>query len=96
MARYLSLISFTDAGMCAISDSIGRAETFRQAVESAGGKVDAMYWAVGEIDGAVIFEAPDEETAAKLLLQLSQDGFVRTNTLRVYDQEEFRNIVASG
>lgn len=95
MSRYLSLISFTDAGIRAINDSVGRADAFKQAVEAAGGTVQAMYWAVGSIDGAVIFEAPDEGTAASLVLHLSHDGFVRTNTMRVFDQTEIGAIVGS-
>lgn len=79
--------------MRGIGDSLGRADAFKQAVEAAGGKVHAVYWAVGDIDGAVIFEAPDETTATKLVLQLSHDGFVRTNTLRVFDETEFGDIV---
>ena len=93
MPRYLSLISFTDQGIRDVKDTIDRANRFRASVENAGGRVVGLYWAVGEVDGAVIFEAPDEATATTLLLVLGREGCVRTHTLRLYDAEEFRPIL---
>ncbi|MCA9119455.1 MAG: GYD domain-containing protein [Planctomycetaceae bacterium] len=95
MPRYLSLISFTDQGVRSINESLTRAEDFKTSVTDAGGRVELLYWAVGSADRAVIFDAPDEATGAKFLLKLAHDGFVRTNTLRVYDSEEFKSIVSS-
>ena len=93
MYRYLSLISFTDQGIREVKDSIERANRFCSAVETADGKVGGLYWAVGEADGAVIFEAPDEQTAAQLLLSLGRDGHVRTRTLRLYNADEFKSVL---
>ena len=95
MPRYLSLINFTDTGIRSVSESLDRAEHFKATVAEAGGKVEAVYWAVGDADGAVIFDAPDEATGARLLLKIGHDGFVRTKTLRIYDSTEFRAIVSS-
>jgi uncharacterized protein with GYD domain len=95
MPRYLSLIHFTDQGIRSVSESLDRADQFKATVAKAGGKVEAVYWAVGDADGAVIFDAPDDATGAKLLLQLGHDGFVRTKTLTVYDSAEFKAIVSS-
>jgi len=89
MTRCLALLSFTDQGIRNIRQSGQRAASFRKSVEKAGGKVLAQYWALGEADGCVIFEAPDEETSGALLLALAQAGNVRTRTLRVYDEHEF-------
>jgi uncharacterized protein with GYD domain len=89
MPRYLSLIQFTEQGIKAIDKSTQRAERFRSAVSAAGGNVEAAYWALGEFDGAVVFQAPDEKTAARLLLELGQQGNVRTRTVQVFDAAEF-------
>jgi uncharacterized protein with GYD domain len=89
MPRYLSLISFTDEGIRKVKDSVKRADAFKVKIEEAGGKVKGMYWAVGEFDGALISEAPDEGTANALLLSLGSAGFVRTRTLRLLDATEF-------
>ena len=95
MVRYLSLMSFTDQGIRAVDQSCERAKKFRTAVEAAGGKVLSVYWAVGEYDGAFVFEAPDETTATRLLLSLGKLGNVRTRSLRVYDDSEFQAVLAS-
>ena len=89
MARFLTLIQFTDQGIKAIDKSTQRAERFRSAVSAAGGNVESAFWALGEFDGAVVFQAPDEKTAARLLLELGQQGNVRTRTLQVFDAGEF-------
>ena len=95
MVRYLSLISFTDKGIRDVSKSLQRAAAFRSAVESKGGKVLSQYWALGEVDGCVVFECPDDKTAASLLLRLGQEDNVRTKSMRVFDAAEFESIVTS-
>ncbi len=94
MIRYLALINLTDQGVRQVSHSIDRASSFGSAVETAGGKLLSQYWAVGEADGCVVFEVPDEQTGAALLLSLAKDGNVRTRTMRLYDTEEFRQVLA--
>ena len=96
MVRYLALINFTDEGIRKVEQSASRAAKFRSAVESAGGKVLSQYWAIGEIDGAVTFEAPNETLAAQLLLRLGRDGHVRSRSVRVFDEAEFAKIAAGG
>ncbi len=89
MVRYLTLIQFTEEGIRHAEDSVQRAQRFAEHVRTAGGNVVGQYWAIGQYDGAVIFEAPDDEVGAGLLLHLAQEGFVKTNTLRVYESSQF-------
>ena len=95
MVRYLSLISFTDKGIRDVSKSLQRANDFRTQVESKGGKVLSQYWALGDIDGFVVFECPDDQTAASLMLKLGKEDNVRTKTSRVFNASEFESIAAS-
>jgi uncharacterized protein with GYD domain len=95
MMRFLSLLTFTDQGMQHIEASPRRAADFRATVEKAGGRLVAQYWAVGEIDGCIVFEAPDENTAASLLLKLGSMGNVRPRTMRVYDEKEFASLLGT-
>ena len=94
MTRYLSLLTFTEKGVHDIGQTRQRAAQFRSSVEQAGGSVVFQYWAVGEADGCLVFEVPDEEKGASLLLKLAGLGNVRTRTMRVYDETEFARIVA--
>lgn len=95
MTRCLALLTFTEQGLRHVQQSPKRAADFRASVEKVGGKVLAQYWAMGEADGCVVFEAPDDETTGALLLALTQAGNVRTRTLRVYNEQEFSPMVAS-
>ena len=94
MLRYLTLVNFTPQGIAQISESPRRAAAFRNSIEQAGGRVLGMYWTIGEFDGTVIFEVPDEETATALLLDVGRRGFVRTKTLRAWDATEFDGILS--
>jgi uncharacterized protein with GYD domain len=94
MTRFLSLLTFTAQGIRDVKQSTQRAENFRKSVEAAGGKVILQCWLIGEADGCVVFEAPDDQVASALLLSLGQQGNVRTRTLRVYDTKEFERILA--
>ncbi len=94
MTRYLSLLTFTDKGIANIDKTCARAKSFRDAIKKAGGKLIATYWSLGEFDGAVIFEVPDESTGTQLLLSLAKLGNVRTRTLRVYNETEFQSVLA--
>lgn len=62
-------------------------------MESKGGQVLSQFWALGNVDGCVMFESPDDATAASLLLNLGKEDNVRTSTMRVFDVEEFAAIV---
>ncbi len=93
MIRYLSLLNFTDQGIRDIDNSVKRAESFRQAVEAAGGKLVSQYWSTGDADGCVVFEAPDDQAGASLLLSLAKKGNVRTRTIRVFDTQEFQDVL---
>ena len=94
MVRYLTLIQLTDQGIVSINDSASRAAAFATDVEKAGGSVLGQYWAVGQCDGAVLFEAPDESIAASLLLKLAREGFVRTQSQQLFNAEEFQAVLA--
>lgn len=55
-----------------------------------------MVWTVGQDDGCVIFEAPDESKAANLLVNLAKDGNVQTETMRCDDHGEFESVLKTG
>jgi uncharacterized protein with GYD domain len=93
--NHMVLINFTDLGLKNIKDSLKRAGKFRKSVESAGGKILAQYWCLGEYDGCVIFESPTEQITASLILSLAQQGNVKTTTLHAFDEQEFKEIMES-
>jgi uncharacterized protein with GYD domain len=60
-----------------------------------GCKVTNTYWTFGRFDGVLIFEAPDDETAAALMLHLGSLGNVQTQTARAFTAPEMEKIVAT-
>ena len=82
MARYVTLIRFTDKGAAGISKSTARAAAFDKAVQKTGVKVEAQLWTAGSFDGILILSASSEKAALSALAKLAATGFVHTETLR--------------
>jgi Uncharacterized conserved protein len=49
---------------------------------------------LGEYDQVCIFEAPDDETAASVLLAADMPGNIRTQTMRAFTAAEMDKILA--
>lgn len=93
MVRFVVLINFTEKGVAAIKESPARAEAFSAAAAKAGACVESLFWTMGPYDGVVILSAPDEATAAAVILQLGKTHAVRSCMLRALDAGEFRKIL---
>lgn len=93
MVRFITLWNWTDKGVAKIDETIDRAEAFSAAAEKAGVRVKEFYWTVGEYDGFLIHEAPDEFSAIAAIAQLSRLGNIRTRTLRALDAADMRQVL---
>lgn len=93
MAAFITTIKFTDKGIQGIHESPKRAAAFKAAAESMGVKVSGLYWTLGSFDGAIIFEAPDDETATAAMLHLSSQGNVQTTTVRAFESGAMEKII---
>jgi len=94
MATYISLIKYTQQGIQNIKDSPARLDAAKKAFQGMGAEVKQFYLIMGQYDLVIIFEAPDDETAAKLVLATGSLGNVSTQTMRAFTEDEFRKIVA--
>lgn len=88
MARYITLIRFTDQGARAIKKSAARASAFRKAAERAGITVETQHWTTGAYDGVLILSG-DETKVLHCLTELAAAGNVRPETMRAFDAKEF-------
>ena len=93
MPKYITLVNFTDQGIHNLKDSPHRADMFLEVADKAGAHVKEVYWTLGDHDGVLIIEAPDDETAAAVLLSLGSHGNVRIKTLRAFDWPEFQSVL---
>ena len=94
MPTYISLVQFTDKGIRAVKETTQRVADWATKVDSMGVSVKQMYWTLGEYDQVCVFEAPDDETAASVLLAADLLGNIRTQTLRAFTASEMQKILA--
>ncbi|HEY3659733.1 MAG TPA: GYD domain-containing protein [Candidatus Udaeobacter sp.] len=91
---YISLVQFTDQGIRGAKQTTHRLATWAAKVQSMGVTIKQMYWTLGHYDQVCIFEAPDDETAASVLLAADLLGNIRTQTLRAFTASEMDTILA--
>jgi uncharacterized protein with GYD domain len=95
MASYVVLFSFTEQGIGKIRESPARVESAKRAFKEQGATVKEFYGVLGaEFDTLFIVEAPSDEAIAKAVLAVASLGFVRTRTLRAFNEAEFARIVS--
>ena len=91
---YISLVRFTDKGIQGAKETTQRLSAWAAKVQSMGVTIKQMYWTLGEYDQVCIFEAPDDETAASVLLAADMLGNIRSQTMRAFTAAEMDKILA--
>jgi uncharacterized protein with GYD domain len=92
---YITLMKFTSSGMTGIPAWRDRVEEAERTIEARGGRLIDAYVTLGRFDVVEIFEAPDDETAYQVLIEVAKHGQVTTETLRAFTREEAEQIVKS-
>jgi uncharacterized protein with GYD domain len=92
MAAYVILFNFTDQGIRNAKDSVKRAEAAREAGKAAGIRWIGVWWLLGQYDGIVIVEAPNDEVVTQMMLQVGMAGNIRSTTMRAFSEEEMTRI----
>jgi len=90
MAKYLIMASYTSEGAKGLLKDGGtkRRQAAEQAIKSAGGKLEAFYFAFGENDAFVIIDAADHATIASVSLAINASGAVHSKTVVLVTPEE--------
>ncbi len=92
MPTYISLVNLTEQGIKEFKNAPERLQFFDEAARQAGGRLTGFYLVMGQYDYIVITEAPDDQTAARLIMGTIAQGSVRTQTMRAFPREEFESI----
>jgi len=96
MASYLMLFGFTAQGIQQIKESPKRVEAAKQTIRSLGGEARAFYGILGSAyDTMFIVEAPGDEAVARMALAIGALGNVRTETHRLFTEDEFAKVIRS-
>ncbi|HUZ39282.1 MAG TPA: GYD domain-containing protein [Streptosporangiaceae bacterium] len=96
MAMYLTAFSHTSetwARMLARPED--RRKVLGPVIESLGGKLHGLWYAFGDTDGYVLFEAPDDVTAGSLLVNVGAAGaLAKVSTTKLFTVEEMQTALA--
>jgi uncharacterized protein with GYD domain len=93
MATFITTVKFTDQGEKNIQETTKRAASFKATAKKMGVKVVGQYWTLGQFDGLLIYEAPDDETATALMLYLGSLDNVHTSTGRAFVASEMEKVL---
>ncbi|HEY8202946.1 MAG TPA: GYD domain-containing protein [Actinomycetota bacterium] len=94
MPIYITLIKWTDQGRSKASSLPDRVAEVDKRIEALGGKSLGNWLTMGRFDQIAAVEAPDDETAAKLLMVVAERGNAETETLRAFTMDEVRSLLA--
>jgi uncharacterized protein with GYD domain len=90
MPKFLIEGSYTAEGLKGLAKekASGRQAVLNEALASLGGKLEGIYYALGDADVYIFCDCPDHVSAAALSLAASSTGLVRTKTIALMTVEE--------
>lgn len=90
MPKFLIEGSYSAEGLRGLTKdkASGRQAVVKEALASVGGKLEGVFFALGDSDVYVLCECPDHVSVAALSLAVSASGLVRTKTISLMTVEE--------
>jgi uncharacterized protein with GYD domain len=90
MPKYLFEARYTAEGAKGVAKEGGasRREAVKKHLEQLGGKLEAMYFAFGDVDCYTIVDLPDSMSAAALSFAVNESGAIATKTVVLLTPEE--------
>jgi uncharacterized protein with GYD domain len=87
MPVYVMLGNLTHAAFDQLDTIEQRDKKAQEIIESLGGKLNSLWYTVGQYDFIVVFELPSQEMLVKFLTIVGKFGTVRTETLETIPRE---------
>ena len=94
MPTYVVLMNWTEQGTKTASQTVDRYEAAKGDLAEHGVTIKDIYWTIGPYDIVTIVEAADDETASAGLLRLASAGNLRTCSMRGFNADETRAVIA--
>ena len=91
MPTYVMLTNLTPDGVQTLKNNPSRVQEVNKEVEQLGVKVKDQWATLGQYDFITIVEAPDDQTMAKVSVELGSRGTMSSQTLAAIPGEEFAN-----
>ena len=95
MVKYIIFGNYTEKGLDNIQESPSRLQNARELAKKYDGEISAFYLTLGQYDFFLICKFPNNEKVAQFSLKLSALGNVRTNTLKAFTEDEFKQLLES-
>jgi len=93
MPHYISLVNWTEQGIRTVKESPKRVDAVNALASKLGAKMDIFY-TMGEYDVVAVTEAPSDDVAMQLLLEIGKIGNVRTKTLKAWTLAEATKVLS--
>jgi uncharacterized protein with GYD domain len=90
MATYILLSTLTDEGRKTLKEKPSRIQEVNKEIESMGAKVVGQWAVLGPYDFVNVVEAPNNETVARISLELGARGTIQIMTLAAIPVEELQ------
>jgi len=94
MTTYILLIKETDQENRDVKESPQRVDAVKKAIEASGGKMTGFYLTMGRYDIVAIVEAPNDEVLKSSASRIASAGNIRTETMKVYVEAQYRDSIA--
>lgn len=90
MSKYLMEVRYEAEGVKGLLKDGGskRRQIAEQALNSVGARVEAFYFAFGDVDAFVLCDAPDHAAMAAASMAINASGAVRLKTIVLFTPEE--------
>ena len=89
MPMYVMLTNLTDEGRKTVKENPERIREVNKEVKAMGVKIISQHVIIGPYDFINILEAPDNETMAKLAIELGARGTLQTMTMAAISLDAF-------
>jgi uncharacterized protein with GYD domain len=93
MPTYIMLTTLTPDGVQTIKNNPARIREVNREVEQLGATVKAQWATLGQFDFVNVIEAPDEQTIARVSLELGSRGTGRYETLTAIPIDDFIGLI---
>ena len=93
MPNYITLGNWTEQGIKNVKESPKRADAVTALANKLGAKMQIFY-TMGRYDIVALTEAPNDDVAMQLLLEIGKLGNVKTQTLKAWTTAEATKVIA--
>ena len=93
MPNYITLGNWTEQGIKTVKESPKRADAVSALANKLGAKMQIFY-TMGRYDIVALTEAPNDDVAMQLLLEIGKLGNVKMQTLKAWTTSEATKVIS--